>query len=674
MLARYRSLLATRGHDWGDEWAAAAKVLLRFLDWCDVGRVAAVLGRAQALSPDPVPVKELDATGVLSDPIGVVANLLVRPLPAGVLVAHEDNVELRDVLPYCVPGQVMTYGVFVVSRAGGQSSHWECTVSCEQPHVSLNGREVRAVDTVGAGRLRLVADDVSRWTVEDDRGGAWFPEGAPKKFDWNGRPYFHGNNLVVDVPAGEISVTATRGCEFKPQSVVVDVLELTETMVALSPERFYDAASRGWYAGDLHVHMNYSGDLVCTPEDAALMQVGEGLHLMNVLAANCSTSHVYDREAFEHYLGRELPLPGSSAVMSWGMEYRNDCLGHFTVLNPQAPPTRYQTGHRRSAESTDWPPNAVAAIEARRHGGLVTYTHPVSVALAGTGVDAVFARDRARVSDARELVADAALGLVDAVDLGAPSHVDGVEFLYHRLLGCGFPLAATAGTDAMLSHSRHWAHSNPPGWYRAYADLGGHALSVRSWQEAVRTGRTFVTNGPWLELEIGGCGLGETLSCDGPQTLSVVARSIGVGIETLKVVGPDGVVASTKLGPDQETAEIAIDIDVVEPVWLAAVARGDADADGIRGPQPVAYAHTSPVWVTLAGQSVGRQADAEWCLDWLARFEVLIRAHARLSEPDQMNDLLDVIKNAREVYLAVAGRDIQRRGSERQARGDARRP
>ena len=28
--------------------------------------------------------------------------------------------------------------------------------------------------------------------------------------------------------------------------------------------------------------MNYSGDLVCTPGDAARMQLGEGLHLMNL--------------------------------------------------------------------------------------------------------------------------------------------------------------------------------------------------------------------------------------------------------------------------------------------------------------------------------------------------------------------------------------------------------
>jgi hypothetical protein len=35
--------------------------------------------------------------------------------------------------------------------------------------------------------------------------------------------------------------------------------------VALEPERLYETAARGWYGGDLHVHMNYSGDQIRGP-------------------------------------------------------------------------------------------------------------------------------------------------------------------------------------------------------------------------------------------------------------------------------------------------------------------------------------------------------------------------------------------------------------------------
>jgi hypothetical protein len=80
-------------------------------------------------------------------------------------------------------------------------------------------------------------------------------------------------------------------------------------------------------------------------------------------------------------------------------------------------------------------------------------------------------------------------------------------FLYHRLLSCGLRLAATAGTDAFLSFSHGpGVASNPPGWGRVYARLGDRGLSVEAFKEAIRAGRTVVTNGPWLALEVNGEG------------------------------------------------------------------------------------------------------------------------------------------------------------------------
>ena len=86
--------------------------------------------------------------------------------------------------------------------------------------------------------------------------------------------------------------------------------------------------------------------------------------------------------------------------------------------------------------------------------------------------------------EARELVADAALGLVDAVELVSCFDDRGALVLYHHLLSCGLRLAATAGTDTFLSFARGPAPaSNPPGWGRMYAQLGAAPLST-----AARTG------------------------------------------------------------------------------------------------------------------------------------------------------------------------------------------
>ena len=84
---------------------------------------------------------------------------------------------------------------------------------------------------------------------------------------------------------------------------------------------------------------------------------------------------------------------------------------------------------------------------------------------------------------------DAALGLVDSLDLLSPFDDEAAVYLYHRLLSCGLRLTATAGTDVFLSFSHGpGVASNPPGWARVYAHLGDEPLSVASFKEAIRDG------------------------------------------------------------------------------------------------------------------------------------------------------------------------------------------
>lgn len=424
----------------------------------------------------------------------------------------------------------------------------------------------------------------------DERGGAWFADNSLHKYDYFGRPFFHGNDLLVEVPAGRTVIEVGRGNEFLPVRVEIDVVAGTEKTVHVSPTRLYDSAARGWYSGDLHVHLNYSGDLVCEPADAMLMQRGEGLHLMNLVAANASTSLIYDQQAFEHFAGRDLPGSEEGAVARWGVEYRNNMFGHFTALNPSDPPKRYQSGHARSEEPQDWPPNAVAAAELRNSGATISYAHPVHASLddGSFPIEDVFAEEHAHARNhARELVADAALGLVDSMDV-VGNHTQwgpgATEHLYHRLLNCGLRLAATAGTDAFLSHSRYGLYSNPPGWSRAYVHLEDKPLSVERWQEAVRAGRSFATNGPWLELEANGKGLGDTIFLDSSHRIPVFARAVGVGVERLEIVGPAGVLACIEGNTEAGTTEIATTIEIAEPMWIAAVARGGANP-ALLGPQ-----------------------------------------------------------------------------------------
>jgi hypothetical protein len=279
-------------------------------------------------------------------------------------------------------------------------------------------------------------------------------------------------------------------------------------------------------------------------------------------------------------------LWAGDAVGRAGLEFRNDLLGHVHGLGLSGVPTVLHTGHEGTAHPWDWPPNHAACGEMRGLGAVTTYAHPV-FAPDGEGPDQLFRPFR--MVEARELVADAALGLMDAVELASCFDDGGALVLYHHLLSCGLRLAATAGTDTFLSFARGPAPaSNPPGWCRVYAQLGGAGLSVEAFAAAVRSGRTLVTNGPWLTFEVDGAGPGTVLDRRRGDRIRVRAEVAGGGVERLVLYGPDGELGST--GGDV----LVRDLTVETGLWVAAAAHGGTDPYTLGAR---VFAHTTPVYV-----------------------------------------------------------------------------
>jgi hypothetical protein len=641
-IARYRRLLAERGPDWGDEE-------IPFSRWSGFPLIAEAMA------------------AWTTDWESAVRAVVDRPLPAGVVVVRVDGrgpatVTAGPPVPVLAGGDLRTtVDVVVDARAAGEPVIDGRTVTVHRgavvrvpvtagPDLTVDGHTVTVTDPRPAGHLRLTTGHCARWSVTGDDGTAWFPPGVPRKWDYHGRPFFHGHDLTVPVPAGGLTVRCGRGLEFDTVERRVTVGAGETATVAADPPRRFDPAARGWYGGDLHVHLNYSGDMVLEPADAARMQHGEGLHLMNLVSGNALTSLIYDRELFERTAGTDLPWSDDTHKARMGVEYRNDLLGHVHALGPIRPPARYQAGHERSGHSDDWPPNAVACGDLRDAGATVGYAHPARETFPDDwSTDRFFANPRS--VEARELVADAALGLVDSIDLISPFDPEGAVFLYHRLLSCGLRLAATAGTDVFLSFSRSPLVSNPPGWGRVYAGVGPGALSVGGFQDAVRAGRTIVTNGPWLMLDVDGHGPGTVLDRADGSRLTVTVTTEGPGVERLAIVGPDGVHLE-RTGERELRAELTLD----GPTWIAAVARGGGHPDTL---DAGVFAHTSPVYVDVAGERVARRADARWCLRLLDRLQALVIEHGHFepaTRDERLADLVTVLDDARRHYRGVVDR------------------
>ena len=435
----------------------------------------------------------------------------------------------------------------------------------------------------------------------------------------------------------------------KPRATeTVSVVPGERRTVEMAPRMRFDPGADGWYGADLHVRMNYGGNQVCEPADAARMQMGEDLDFMSLLAANISTALVYDREALEAWPERDLPWSGGKYRARMGVEYRNDLLGHLHVTAPVGRPERFASGH---GDRPDWPPNSEAARDYRDAGATVGYCHPVypesipwqpGAVRYADPLDRVMQRANPRNVEAREIVADAALGLVDSLDVVSNADDRAGAVLYRRLLGAGLRPAVTAGTDAMLSVRHSGVRSNPPGWSRVYVRTGKRP-DTDSFKAAIRRCETIATNGPWIELDVGGRGPGSKMTARPGERIPVVVRAAGPGAERPSLLSAHGPVA-LRDGGHGWTA----DVEIQESTYLPAMVEGDPHPE-VLGPAP--FAITSPVWVEVGGRPVCVEGDVRWCLRRLDELERLAEGHGRFETAGQRSDMRQIIDRARSWYV-----------------------
>ena len=563
-----------------------------------------------------------DAGVIWNTPIPTVAaECVVVDVP--VLVSCNSTLPIR-----------VTAGGESVSLSNGEHALFEehldddaCTIAVVVdgvPHVSPG-----AVERVAGGVLRLTADLPCRWSVIGTDGAAHFPRGGMRKWDVHGRGYAHGDDLEVVVPPGQYVVRAVRGIEFSPFEVDARVEAGTAVTVAAELVRRFDPQASGWWSADLHVHANYGGEYAVGADQAMAMQRGEGLDFMNLVAANQLTAHVHDVGLFRAALDHQLPGSHASPAHA-GLEYRNDLYGHVHVTGAARDVGRYQTGHAQGAVRVDVPFNHEAAADFRSVGAVVGYCHPVMPVWGDAPQDVlerVMGRTDPRNSEARCAVLDAALGVVDSVDVLSNADDLASAEMYRRMVGAGLRVAATAGSDAMLSLRHMGVHSNPPGWVRMYARTGA-SISLPTLQEAIRAGRTIATNGPWLMLDVNGHGPGDDLEVPISTTVIATVGATSDGPFTVRLHRGSQLVHEWEVacGEASQGWSATLPLQVSSPDAFT--------AELVGGPDPLvlddnAYAHTSPVHVLIGGHRLRRDDDVDWCLLWLERLRALVAQHGR---------------------------------------------
>jgi dipeptidyl aminopeptidase/acylaminoacyl peptidase len=477
------------------------------------------------------------------------------------------------------------------------------------------------------------APTTARVVIKDQQGKYFAPPGALYRLLGSDMHFYVDEHERVELPVGEYTIVAARGPEHRAARHSFTIAAGQMTKVPLKIERWTNQRAEGWVSGENHIHANYGyGQWYNSPATMRLQCAGEDLTVANFMVANSDGDGVFDREFF---LGRPDPLSNDQTILYWNEEFRSTIWGHMTLINLKRLVVPIFTGFDRTTHHHDGIMNADIADHTHEQDGLVNYTHPAHSLQDPYGGPYT----------AKEMPIDVALGKIDSIDVMGSNHVANLP-VWYRMLNCGLKVPASAGTDVFLNR----VNSRLPGSDRVYVHCG-EKFTYQDWIAGLRAGKTFVTNGPMLRLEVNGKEAGATIKLDKPGSVRLVGQATAqFPLTALEAIINGQVVATATPGGDALRLSLDQEIPIQRSGWIAIRAKGQ------RGPsQQVAeaFAHTSAVYVEVAGRPVECKEDAEYFIRWINRLYEDVRARNRIP-PGRQQHVEEQIAKAIEFYRRLA--------------------
>ena len=344
------------------------------------------------------------------------------------------------------------------------------------------------------------------------------------------------------LPAGPTRIRITRGLETKAINRGVTLLAGETMDLGFSLERVVNLRSRGWFAGDSHVHMLHGERTVPVSFDyVALTAKAEDLQYM-CLAQAWNIDEPTPERLEAELARRSTP----DCFLTWNLEapknyYKGDagrCLGHCWNLGVRGrtPESRDVIQMLMAASAWDYESSKPTFANFESHqlihdqGGVACYTHPARWWMGPWGGQGGYPKmDRMRVSNlAVELPLDTLLGpTYDGLDLiTGPGEVEAnakAFQIWSLLLNHGYRIAATGSSDSCFDRPG----GGVPGTPRTYTLVPGK-FSLAKAARAIAAGRTFVTTGPLLIASLDGNPPGSELASRAKtRVLSVEAWASG---------------------------------------------------------------------------------------------------------------------------------------------------
>lgn len=489
---------------------------------------------------------------------------------------------------------------------------------------------------------------IARVRITDQQGRYFAPEAQPSGLirmvtdgqTTRGERWAYANGkFQVRVPLGKFHVSIRRGLEYRSLEDEIEISDANALQRKFVLSRWANMEKEGWYPGDMHVHM-------LDPTTALFECQAECLAFVNVMVFK----HLDDVYAREHFTGGVDPKSDSRHFIYYNEEFRNEPMGHVGLINLRKLVEPISTGRlglhwptvmrfdslnmplpfHGDKNSPDYPLLVQAMRQTHKQGGLVDWAH--------------------LRSSQWEFPLDAEEHQIDIVDIMTHTDIPKDLQLWYALLNCNFHIPACAGTDRIEA-------TDPIGHQRVYVWMDA-PLSYANWMKALKAGCSFVTNGPMIQLQVGGTKPGAKIQLSGQAPVSISASAFSqVPFQHLEIIVNGEIVRRVNATENGLSAEVTLDQPMNESAWIAARCMGAADKELFYS-NPV-FAHTNPVYVRHRDEPILRPDSAKFLLGFLRQLENWAEHEGYFENSEQKEEVLKAIRSGMAYFERIS---LQKKG------------
>ncbi|MBI1313580.1 hypothetical protein GC176_19995 [bacterium] len=497
-------------------------------------------------------------------------------------------------------------------------------------HVELHAAEQAATELHG----RIVDADSrqllpARISIQSNNGEWFFPQSASpdgsaieyRKERQAGSIEMHttlsAHPFAVKLPPGRYTVTVERGKEYLTYEKSIDIgdqrVELTIPL-----KRWINLGDRGWYSGDTHTHRTI-GEL---PNVMLAEDLNVALPLTYWVTKSDTAPTQGDKAAGGNLKPQPIAVDESHVIYPINTEYEI-----FTVK--QVPDGRHTLGAifilgHKQAFDFGVPPVSPVTVETRKQGALLDldkHSWPWSLMLVPVMDVDLFELSnnhvwRTQFGFRRWTIETLPQYMQLETDADGFTEWGWIDFglqTYYALLDCGFRMRPSAGTASGV-------HPVPLGFGRVYVQLPD-GFSYEQWMQGLDAGRSFVSTGPMLFVEVNGQPPGSTLRADAKSLTCRVTGSAEAPhpIDRIEIVSNGSIVqriggaaTQTDRGGYRQSIDASVTLDASG--WVT-VRVFEKRPDG-----RVRFAHSSPVHVEIPGRPLRpRREEVRWIIEQMQR-------------------------------------------------------